>query len=193
MGVGIPIKGNNALPFFKQFAGGGSSSMRGWPIRGIGRGGQSLTTNNGQSRIFNDRTGDIQLEFNFEHRHKIATIVKDFLYLKGAFFVDAGNIWNYNESYDVNGNSNNTQFLLKNLGKQIGVSAGYGLRFDATYLVVRTDFGFRFKRPETSEINYGIKVPDLSFDDIFQKILSKNYREWRAQNFNFSIGINYPF
>ena len=193
LGFGVPLYKDNALPFFKQFAGGGSSSMRGWPIRGIGRGGQALASNNGQSRIFNDRTGDIQIELNGEFRHPIKTIIKDLLYLKGAIFVDIGNIWNYKESYDAFGNSNNTQFLLKNIGKQIGVSAGYGLRFDVTYLVIRTDFGFRFKRPETSEINYGVKLPDVSFDDIFQKILSKDYREWRAQNFNFSIGINYPF
>ena len=192
LGVGIPLKGNEALPFFKQFAGGGSSSMRGWPIRGIGRGGQPLASLNGQSVLFNDRTGDIQLELNAELRHPIIKIYTELITLRGALFVDAGNIWNFKESY-TNSISNNTKFEFKNIGKQIGISAGYGLRFDFTYLVLRTDFGFRFKRPETSNIKNGWKAPDVSFDDIFQKILSKSYRDWRAQNFNFSIGINYPF
>ena len=190
-GVGIPLQKDVALPFFKQFAGGGSSSMRGWPIRGIGRGGQPLAT--GSSQTFNDRTGDIQLEVNAELRHPIIKIYTDLITLKGALFVDAGNIWNFNESYDAFGNSNKTQISLKNIGKQFGLSAGYGLRFDLTYLVLRTDFGFRFKRPETSDVNGGWKAPDINFNDAFQKIFSKSYREWRTQNFNFSIGINYPF
>ena len=166
--------------------------MRGWPIRGIGRGGQQLASNNGQSVLFNDRTGDIQLEFNLEIRHPITTVIKDYIILKGAFFIDAGNVWNFKESY-TNGISDNTQFHFKNLAKQIGVSAGYGLRFDLNYLVLRTDFGFRFKRPETSDVNYGIKVPDLSFNDFIPKFFSAKKRDWRSQNFNFSFGINYPF
>jgi hypothetical protein len=73
------------------------------------------------------------------------------------------------------------------------MAAGYGFRFDASYVVLRLDFGFRFKRPETSDVNNGWKAPDVSFDDIFQKILSREYRQWRYENFNFSFGINYPF
>lgn len=191
-GFGKPSGDNEALPFFKQFAAGGSSSMRGWPIRGIGRGGQALAPFT-SIQSFNDRTGDIQLEFNLELRHFITKIYTELITLKGAFFVDAGNIWNYKESYDQFGVSQNTRFNFDKLGKQFGVSAGYGLRFDLTYLVLRTDFGFRFKRPETSNINNGWKAPDISFDDIFQKIISKKYRDWRYENFNFSFGINYPF
>lgn len=45
-GVGIPLLGsdtNRTLPFFKQYIGGGSNSMRGWPLRGIGIGGKAMT------------------------------------------------------------------------------------------------------------------------------------------------------
>ncbi len=42
-GVGIPLsKSDTTLPFFKQYFGGGPNSMRGWPVRGIGVGGQPL-------------------------------------------------------------------------------------------------------------------------------------------------------
>ena len=191
IGYGIPLGNDEALPFFKQFAGGGSSSMRGWPIRGVGRGAQPLAPYT-TSSIFNDRTGDIQIELNVEVRHPITKIIKDFFSLKGAAFLDIGNIWNFKESYTA-GISNKTQFQLKNLGKEIGASAGYGLRFDFTYLVVRTDFGFRIKRPETSDVNYGFKIPDISFNDILPKIFSGKYREWRYENFNWTVGINYPF
>ena len=68
-----------------------------------------------------------------------------------------------------------------------------GFRFDFTYLILRTDFSFRFKRPETSDVNNGWKAPPISFNDAFPKIFSKKYREWRYENFNFTVGINYPF
>jgi outer membrane protein insertion porin family len=189
LGIGKPIRGDSALPFFKQFFSGGSNSMRGWPVRGIGRGGQKLPTLS--SNLFNDRTGDVQIEFNGEFRHELINIAS-WLKLKGAVFVDIGNVWNINNSKGI-GIDDETQFHIKNLYKQLGMSAGYGFRLDFTYAVLRLDFGFRFKRPETSDVHNGWKVPDVSFADIWQKILSRDYREWRYENFNFSIGINYPF
>ncbi len=191
-GIGIPILKDSALPFFKQFSGGGSNSMRGWPIRGIGRGGQKLAPFNTTGNTFNDRTGDIQIEGNIEFRHMITKLYSDVITLKGAAFLDVGNVWNAKDS-KIAGVSDNTSFKPENFIRQLGASVGYGLRFDFTYLVLRTDFGFRIKRPETSDVNYGFKLPDLSFADFFQKMISKNYREWRYENFNFSIGINYPF
>jgi outer membrane protein insertion porin family len=190
LGVGIPIKKDSALPFFKQYLGGGSNSMRGWPVRGIGRGGQALSpfgTSN-----FNDRTGDMQFETNLEFRHNIAPLIPNFLTLKGAAFIDAGNIWNL-KSYNIATIDPSTIFKFKDAWKQIGISAGYGFRFDISYLSIRTDFSFRFKRPETSEFNNGWKSPDIGFNDAFRKIFSSEFREWRYENFNFTLGINYPF
>ncbi len=188
-GVGIPLLGDSALPFFKQFYGGGSNSMRGWPIRGLGRGSQKLIPFVVGQSTFNDRTGDIQIEFNSEFRHDISPIFS-WLKLKGAVFVDMGNVWNIKNSNPLGGRD---ETQLNNFYKEIGMAAGYGFRFDATYVVLRADFGFRFKRPETADVNSGWKAPDVSFADIFQKILSKEYRQWRYENFNFSFGINYPF
>jgi outer membrane protein insertion porin family len=134
----------------------------------------------------------MQLEVNYELRHNIANLYSNIISLKGAVFVDIGNIWNIKNS-NPTGGLDETQFKFKNIWKETGIAAGYGLRFDFTYLIARFDFGFRFKRPETSDVNNGLKAPDLSFADVFQKILSKNYRQWRYENFNFSFGINYPF
>ncbi|MEJ7609860.1 MAG: BamA/TamA family outer membrane protein [Ferruginibacter sp.] len=187
-GVGIPLSGDTALPFFKQYYGGGSNSMRGWPVRGIGRGSQKLASF--AQNIFNDRTGDIQLESNIEYRHDIARLIPDLLTLKGAVFVDIGNVWNFRKSSIA---TDPAKFEFKNLYKELGLSAGYGFRFDFNYLILRTDFGFRFKRPETSEINNGWKAPPIGFDDAFPKIFSKRFRQWRYENFNFTVGINYPF
>ncbi len=193
-GVGIPLLGsdtNRTLPFFKQFLGGGSNSMRGWPIRGIGIGGQPLAPFN-SSVLFNDRTGDMQLEFNMEYRYDIARIIPNTLTLRGALFIDAGNIWNLQYT-KTDGTEDSAQFKFKNTWKQLGISAGTGFRLDFNNFLVRFDFGFRFKRPDLFYINDGWKAPDIGFDDFLSKIFSRSERQWRYENFNFTIGINYPF
>ncbi len=193
-GIGIPILKDSALPFFKQFFGGGTYSMRGWPVRGIGRGGQALPAY--KQNIFNDRTGDIQLEFNTEYRYDIARLIPNLLTLRGAVFVDIGNVWNKNNLKN-DGTVDSAQFKFNNLYKQLGMSAGTGFRLDFNYVVLRFDFGFRFKRPELSYINNGWKAPPISFNDVFKKIFTRGaddqYRRWRYENFNFTIGISYPF
>jgi outer membrane protein insertion porin family len=194
LGAGIPILGDSSLPFFKQFTGGGANSMRGWPARGIGVGGQPLTPYVSGANQFNDRTGDMQLELNGEWRHDLARIIPDLLYLKGAVFFDAGNVWNI-KNKKLTSINDITTFNSTNFYKQLGLSAGYGLRFDVTYLTIRADFSFRFKRPETSDVNNGWKVPDIGLSDGIQKIFSgkSEFKDWRYNNFNFTLGINYPF
>jgi outer membrane protein insertion porin family len=199
-GVGIASKKDTTLPFFKQYFGGGSNSMRGWPVRGIGRGAQPLAPYG--NNTFNDRTGDIQLEANLEFRHIILQIIPNSFYLRGALFADVGNIWNLRNSKPT-GALDSAQFKIKNLWKETGINAGYGFRLDFNNIIVRFDFGLRFKRPELSEVNNGWKLPALGFDDVLKKIFTKGnivngvnneeYRKWRYENFNFTIGINYPF
>lgn len=190
-GVGIPTsRRDTSLPFFKQYFGGGANSMRGWPIRGIGRGSQPLTpfaTRN--NTTLNDRTGDIQFETNLEFRYDIAAIIPNSLMLKGAFFADMGNVWNLKNSNPAGVTTEDlTQFKFNKMWQQLGVSAGTGFRLDFNYFLLRFDFGFRFKRPDVSEDN-GWQIPSINLKNIF----SPSRREWRYENFNFTIGINYPF
>ncbi len=191
-GVGIPIN-NDSIPFFKQYAGGGSNSMRGWPIRGIGLGSQKLAP---FGTVFNERTGDIQIEGNAEYRYDIARIIPNTLTLRGALFIDAGNVWNFgNKSNTLVGDS--AQFKFSKLYRELGVSAGTGFRLDFNYFVLRFDLGFRFKRPELSEQNAGWKLPPLHLSDAFQNLFLRGpndkYRRWRYENFNLTVGISYPF
>lgn len=192
-GVGIPLLGsdsNRTLPFFKQYFGGGSNSMRGWPLRGIGIGGKAMPAY-GSNSGFNDRTGDMMIEGNAEFRYDIARIIPNTLTLRGALFVDAGNVWNLKSS--IAGTADSTQFKFRNIYKQLGVSAGTGFRLDFNYFVLRFDFGFRFKRPELYYINDGWKAPSIGFDNFFSRIFSASDRKWRYENFNFTVGISYPF
>lgn len=187
-GVGIPFsKSDTTLPFFKQYYGGGPNSMRGWPVRGIGIGGQKLAPY--QNNRFNDRTGDIQLEANGEYRYNIAPLFSNAVNLKGAVFIDAGNIWNFKNT-KTDGSLDSAQFKFKNIYKQLGVSAGTGLRFDFNYFLIRFDLGFRFKRPDITE-NNGWQIPAVNFKNLFGN--NTENRKWRYENFNFTIGIDYPF
>ncbi len=198
-GVGIPIgKSDTTLPFFKQYFSGGANSMRGWPIRGIGPGSKALAPFN--SRTLNDRTGDIRLELNGEFRYDIAQIIPNSLILKGAFFVDAGNVWNFKNTRP-DGGTDSLQFDFSRLYQQLGVTAGTGFRFDFNYFLVRFDLGFRFKRPDI-EKNDGWQIPNITFNNLFKKgdlieispgQLGNANRIWRYENFNFTIGLSYPF
>ncbi|MFM7709761.1 MAG: BamA/TamA family outer membrane protein [Ferruginibacter sp.] len=199
VGVGVPLLGsdtNRTLPFFKQYFGGGSNSMRAWPVRGIGTGGKALVPYTSNRTIFNDRTGDMQLELNVEYRYKLLTIIRNTLTLKGAVFADIGNVWNFRNTNALGG-IDSSQFLLKNMYSQTGMAAGTGFRLDFNYFVLRLDLGFRIKRPELFYQNNGWKLPDIGFDDLLPKIFSRGpndeYRKWRYENFNFTIGIGYAF
>ncbi len=189
-GIGIAARKDTTLPIFKQYFGGGSNSMRAWPIRGIGRGSQPLIPfNPDATQVYNDRTGDLQLEGNAEYRYNIAQIIPNSLILKGALFMDVGNVWNIHNTQPDN-MTDSAQFKLKNLYKQLGVAIGTGLRLDFNYFVLRLDAGFRFKRPDILE-NDGWQIPNITY----KNVLSGNTenKAWRHDNFNFTIGINYAF
>jgi len=202
-GVGVPIRKDTTLPFFKQYFGGGSNSMRAWPIRGIGRGSQPLAPF-GNNSSFNDRTGDIQLEANVEYRYNIAQLIPNSLILKGAVFADVGNIWNFKNA-NPRGGPDSAQFKFQNLYKELGVALGTGFRLDFNYFVLRLDVAFRVKRPDISE-NAGWQFPNITFNNLFRRGVQvpdpanpgqtksdDRYRRWRYENFNFTIGISYPF
>ena len=169
--------------------------MRAWPIRGLGPGSKPLATYN--SRSFADRTGDIRLEANFEYRRTLFQIIPNSIVLKYALFTDVGNIWNFKNTI-AGGGYDSAQFKLnpKDFYRELGVTAGAGLRFDFNFVLIRVDFGFRIKRPELST-NGGWKLPSIGFNDLFGKIFTSGvddeYRKWRYENFNFSVGLSYPF
>jgi hypothetical protein len=193
-GIGIPVfKSDTTLPFFKQYFAGGPNSMRGWPIRGIGPGSKQLASYT--ERSLSDRTGDMRFEFNAEYRKDLFQIIPNTLTLKWALFADIGNVWNFNNT-NPNGSFDSSQFQFKNFYKELGVNLGTGFRLDFNYVLLRFDLGFRFKRPELQE-NAGWKAPSIGFDDLFKKLFTagpnNEYRIWRYQNFNFSIGLTYPF
>lgn len=159
----LPYGDNGVTPFIIQFNNGGPNSLRGWiPRQMVGGIVDSLLTN---SLPVNQ--GDIKLETNLEYRFDLTS------YIEGAFFIDAGNVWSISEG------SLPAARFTKNFYKQIAVAAGWGIRLDVEYFIIRLDFGYKIKDPFISSAT------------------NSYWRNWaglRQQRFgNIQVGINYPF
>ena len=141
-GIGIPYGNSKAIPFEKQYFGGGANGIRGWQVRTLGPGSYVPDT------TFLNQTADIKLELNAEYRFKL------FWILEGAVFVDAGNIWNLRDDPDRQG----SQFKLKTFYKDVAVGTGAGIRFDFSFFLARIDFGVKLRDPSLSTGNKWIFV-----------------------------------
>ena len=155
-GIAIPFNNASSIPFSKSFFAGGSNDNRAWTAYDLGPG---TSDNNNE---FNE--ANMKLAFSFEYRFKL------FGKMNGAFFTDAGNIWNVlDDVTDQKATFNNIESL-----KDLAVGAGFGFRYDFDFFILRLDTGFKAYDP-----TYG------------------NSNRW-LNDFNFSnavynIGINYPF
>jgi outer membrane protein assembly factor BamA len=179
-GFGLPYGGATTLPYIKQYFAGGPYSIRGWRIRTLGPGSyynpaQDTTKATYQ---FIDRTGDIKLELNSEYRFDIVQLFSGVIKMKGAVFVDAGNIWYARPNADYPGGD----FQFYKLYKDIAMSAGGGLRFDlAGFFVFRLDAAFPVKKPYGA--NNGWVIDEIALGQ----------KHWRNENIVLNIAIGYPF
>jgi outer membrane protein insertion porin family len=191
IGAGYNTSDTASMPFFKQFTGGGPNSMRAWPLRSIGPGSRPLDPRGSRGQFFS-RSGDFIFEANAEYRYNIYTVIPNTFVIRGALFTDIGNVWNFRNRSNI---GNDTVVLkLNEFYRELGVSAGTGVRFDFIGLfILRLDFGLRFKNPSKpfSEKGNGWRVPDVTWKHIFSS--GELNKQWRYENFNFSLGINYPF
>jgi outer membrane protein insertion porin family len=135
-GVGIPYLNSSVLPYVEQFFSGGAYSIRGFTARTVGPG-----SFHEQNSTYIDQSGDLKLEANLEYRFGISET------LKGALFVETGNIWLINEDENRPG----SKFDINTFHTQLAVGAGVGLRFDFNFFVLRTDFGVPIRTPYLQE------------------------------------------
>ncbi len=167
-GLGIPHGNSLQLPYIKQFFVGGTNSVRAFRSRSVGPGTYVDTT---LTTFLPDQSGDIKLELNTELRAKLVGIVH------GAVFVDAGNIWLFNEDPNKPGAKFSNKFL-----SELAVGAGVGLRFDISFLVIRFDVAFPLRKPWLEgKDRWVINQINLASPS------------WRKQNIVFNLGIGYPF
>lgn len=163
-GAGFAYGNSRELPFIKQFFIGGTNSIRAFRARSIGPG--IFDGNNQNTGFLPDQSGDVKLELNTELRGKI------YNFIKGAVFIDAGNIWLLNQNALKPGAEFSGKFL-----DQLAVGAGAGLRFDFSFIILRTDFAFPLKYQTAS---FGKDV----------NIFNSN---WQKDNLIFNLAIGYPF
>ena len=137
MGAGIPFGNATTLPYIKQFFTGGGNSIRAFQARSIGPGTYRRTAQDQNGNIFIDQSGDLKLEINTEYRFDIYSI------FKAAIFIDAGNVWLFNEDpLRPGGDFNTDQFL-----NELAVGTGFGLRIDPDFFVIRLDLGVPLRKP----------------------------------------------
>ena len=169
-GFGLPYGNSRELPFIKQYFTGGSSSNRAFRARSVGPG--TFRPDDASVRNFlPEQSGDIKVEFNSEYRAKLSGPVH------GAVFVDAGNIWLYNENPGKPGARFTGDFL-----KELAVGAGIGIRLDITFLILRGDLATPLRKPWLAPGDRWV------FRDF-----NLGSPEWRRENLIFNLAIGYPF
>lgn len=147
---------NSDIPFTKSYFAGGSNDIRAWQTYELGPG----SRNTGLEY----NTGSFKFLSSVEYRFDV------FSRLKGALFVDAGNIWDISGSSLVDKDSRFTGF---NSLKDIAVGSGFGARWDFNFLILRFDIGFK----------------------TYESYLDNNkwFRNYNFANAVYNVGINYPF
>ena len=169
-GIARPYGDTKSVPFVKQFFVGGPSSIRAWRIRELGPGGYIELDSVGEPAqrvqpFF--QAADFRFEFNAEVRFPL------FWWVKGAIFLDAGNIWTLKDD---------PQRPNAKLGwdsyKELAIGTGFGLRFDFDYFVFRFDWGLKLRQPyQTASDGYWVDWSGASWKDIS----------------NFNLAVGYPF
>ena len=169
VGTGYGYGNSTELPFIKQFFIGGTNSIRAFRARSVGPGTSYQETDS--NSFLPDQSGDLKLELNTEYRAKLFSVVH------GAVFVDAGNIWLAAKDPLKPGGE-----ISKDFYKELAVGAGVGLRFDLSFLILRTDLAFPLRKPYLPENNRWV------IDQI-----SLGSSGWRKENLIFNLAIGYPF
>ncbi len=157
VGLGIPYGNSQDMPFERSFYGGGANGLRGWLYRTVGPGGYVPISDD------IEKTGDLQLEFNAEYRFPLYNIVN------GAIFIDAGNVWTYHPNESLP----NSEFNFNTFYKQLAVDAGFGIRLDVSFLILRFDFAYAMRNPYPTNGSY--------------------WRFGQGNNLRMQAGIGYPF
>jgi hypothetical protein len=179
-------------PFSEEFYVGGANSIRAFAVRDIGPGAFSdrgLSDQYSKQLFYLMRNGDMKLVGNLEYRAPL------FGSLKGAVFLDVGNIWrirsiftqkDIDEMYKSGMSPEAVQKMIdwfdtmkfkpSRFLKDLSLGTGIGLRYDLGFLVVRLDWGFAVHIPcENGISRYFFNV--------------KNFKD--LQTVHFAIG--YPF
>lgn len=179
-GFGFAYLNSEILPFEKQFYIGGSNSLRAWRARELGPGTVNSISTTETNTVFNlDQTGDMKLEGSLEYRFDIF----DRFFaaaLKGATFLDAGNIWTLNKESAQPG----SEFSFSDFTSELALGTGVGLRMDYQFFIFRFDIGLKLYDP---------RFP-LNERWVIHKFNDEAWKDTYDYSFlNMNFGIGYPF
>jgi len=163
---------SNEVPYVKQFAVGAPNSMRGWRLRELGPG-SYIDPDVDESTTNFYQTGDFKIEANLEYRFHIAW------YLKGAVFLDAGNIWSLSKDDERDGAGVGK---TSDIWKEMAVNTGLGFRLDVEYFILRFDLGYRLRNP----------YPDENGDHRLVRFKTIQ-KDLALDKFRGSLSVGYPF
>jgi outer membrane protein assembly factor BamA len=173
-GAGLPYGNLPVLPFESSFFVGGANGLRAWRARSLGPGSYNAPL------VAFDRIGEIRLEGNAEYRFKLVG------FLEGALFTDIGNIWNWDEDERKPGSGFSSAFL-----SELAVGTGVGARLNFDFFIVRFDLGMQTKDPSLPPGERWLFQPKDEYEALMLSTLGTPV-PYRTQ-FNFNIGIGYPF
>ncbi len=157
LGIAIPYNNSNTIPFSRSYFIGGPNDLRGWTIYDLGPG----STKSGLEY----NVGNLKFISSLEYRFKIINSVK------GALFIDAGNIWDITNSSVT---APEAKFSGLESIKDIAISSGFGLRYDLSFILLRLDLGFKTYEPYLDSGN-------------------KWFKHYNFKNTVYNFGISYPF
>lgn len=132
-GIAIPYGNSRIMPFEKRYYSGGANSVRGWSVRTLGPG--SYCTDGAKLDYFN-QCGDVRLDLNMELRSRL------FWKIEFAAFLDAGNVWTWEEYESQKGGA-----ISKDFYRQLAASWGMGVRLVTDFVVLRLDMGVKAYDP----------------------------------------------
>ncbi|MDR2906846.1 MAG: BamA/TamA family outer membrane protein [Bacteroidales bacterium] len=158
-GGGFVYGNSTVLPYEKGFFAGGTNNIRAWPMNQLGPGSSS-------DSLMVERVGDIVGVGNIEYRFPIYNTIK------GAVFMDIGNIWLYKDNESFPGG----QFAWNDVFNDLAVGGGAGLRWDLGFFIIRLDAALPLRDPAKPA---------------GEKWVIKNAPHIR--DFVLNFGIGYPF
>ncbi|MGN7204781.1 BamA/TamA family outer membrane protein [Pedobacter sp. SAFR-022] len=192
-GAGYAYGNSTEIPFEKLFYAGGSNGVRAWQARTLGPGNynraERIPNEENRRTLYGiDQLGQMHIEANLEYRYML--LDKFFgAQLKGAVFLDAGNVWNINS----NNNQPETTFKFAQLGNQLGIGTGLGFRYDVDFFVFRFDVGLKLKDPQFRGGDQWVIKKFFSGGQEFKDEYFRTHSPdgYRFVQYNFGIGL--PF
>lgn len=182
-GFGYAYGNSLSLPYEESFFAGGSNDIRAFAARTMAPGGtQTWKDPNSTST----QVSDMRLELNVEYRFQFSD------FIKAAVFADAGNIWKLVD--DPESTDDDLSVFSSNFTEQIALGAGFGLRLDFDFFIVRLDLSIPVHNPYMfvgerwlweSRTQYITELEDLPV--AYTESLSRPFKP------TLSFGIGYPF